>query len=380
MIPPKILSEKELKEYIDQKTGRRRKWILEKIALPYGWKIVGIKLNERPISRSLVGRGSTPISGQIGVMKGICKNKLDKEKAAKLSRTECKGAVRVQPKTHDWVCTTCGFVAEYPASNISWMIKRKYDQDAEKVEVDEENYIIDYPEGEPDPDPTFEEEGKTGSESKVDAGYALKSYENNLKECKKRLMQKGVLEVEYPTEDRRLPRNKKKLQTDHIDRRVLAIAKEKLGRDLKHAIIGRKKIPADFKTGLVQSLRPYLPDLDYHTINNSVNRIIKRYKEKNTTDGSQESIEPQKPNPKKPRYESRNEDYFEKRTSLKEIKRSVQIERLNSRKPAMETIFEGTTEVFQQSSIYPDEVMASNTELKSWMIINQPQVSPKPTA
>jgi hypothetical protein len=33
------------------------------------------------------------------------------------------------------------------------MIKRKYDQDAEKIEIDEENYIIDYPEGEPDPDP-----------------------------------------------------------------------------------------------------------------------------------------------------------------------------------------------------------------------------------
>ena len=380
MTPFITLSEEELNEYIDREPGKFRKWVTRKISLPLGWKIVGYEIDVKPISRKFVGRGSTPVSGQIGVMKGICKNKLDMEKAAKLGRTECSGAVRVQPKTHDWACTTCGLVAEYPASNISWMIKRKYDQDAEKIEIDEENYIIDYPEGELDPDPIHEAEEKTGSESEINLANALKSYQNNLKQRKKRLMEKGALTVEYPTEDRRLPQYKKKLQTDYIDRRILVTANDMLGRDLKAIISGQERIPVNLKTGLVKDLRPYLPDLDYHTINNSVNRIIKRYKKQGTTERSQKLIEPQKPNPKKPRYEGWKEDYFEKQTSLEMIKKSVHIERMSSRKPPMEAIFEGTTRVFRQPSIYPDELMASNSELKSNMNINQPQASPKLTA
>ncbi len=176
---------------------------------------------------------------------------------------------------------------------------------------------------------------------------------------------KNRITVEYPTKDRRLPRNKKRLQTDHIDRRVLVIAKDKLGKDLKATICGRERVPVNLKTGLVKDLRPYLPDLDYHTINNSVNRIIKRYKKQDTIEESQELIEPQKLNHRKPRYEGWKEDYFEKQTSLEMIKNSVQIERLSSRKPPMEAIFEGTTRYSWQPSIYADESIASNSELKS---------------
>ena len=97
------------------------------------------------------------------------------------------------------------------------------------------------------------------------------------------------------------------------------------------------------KTGLVKDLRPYLLDPHYHTINNSVNRIIKRYKKQGTIEESQKLIEPQKPNHKKPRYEGWKEDYFERQTSLEMIKNSVHIERMSSRKLPMEAIFEGTT-------------------------------------
>jgi hypothetical protein len=325
MIPLETLSEEELKEYIDPKTGKSRKWIPGKISLPLGWKVVGYEINIKPISSRLVGRGSTPVSRRIGVMKGICKNKLDPVKAAKFRRMECGGAVRVQPKTHDWVCTTCGLVTDYQ----DW-------------ELDSDSML--------------------GRNDKT--------------------------EEENPTKDKRLPQIKKKLQTDYIDRRVLVTAKEKLGRDLKATIYEQERIPPNLKTGIVKGLQPYLPDLDYHTINNSVNRIIKRYKsnlkdmrQKSLhTEGPQKPIEPPKPNPKKPRYEGWEKDYYEKQTSLEEIKNSVEIERQNSRKPPMETIFEGTTRISRQPSNYLDEMIACHFKMKSCMTLQGPQFSPCSTA
>jgi hypothetical protein len=178
-----------------------------------------------------------------------------------------------------------------------------------------------------------------------------------------RLREKGILEKEYPTTDARLPSRKKKLQTDYIDRRVLVTAKEKLGRDFKQILCGQTKPFVGFKKDLVKGLQSYLPDLTYDTLNNSVNRLIKRY---TVSRSPPKSGDAPKQNSRKPRCYSLDEDHFEIPTSLEDIRKAVFIEQQQrSLKPPREIIFKGTTAISRPPSAYLDAMIARHEAVTS---------------